>query len=70
MISAEIEILLKAGSHPNIVELADVYETKDDLKLVMELVTGGELFEHLINHGAYSEDRARHHLRMIAQVIQ
>ena len=68
MLKAEIDVLEKAGRHPNVVELYDIFETRDELMLVVELVQGGELFEHLVDNGAYSETVARHHIRMIAKV--
>ena len=57
-IRREIEILRRVGSHRNIVELKDVFETDTNWYLVMELVTGGELFERLVRHGPYSEAEA------------
>jgi len=48
------------GGHPNISGLRDMYEDYKHYYLVMDLITGGELFDHLSNDGAYSEaDAAR-----------
>ncbi|VEU41222.1 unnamed protein product [Pseudo-nitzschia multistriata] len=48
------------GGHPNISGLRDMYEDYKQYYLVMDLITGGELFDHLSNDGAYSEaDAAR-----------
>jgi len=48
------------GGHPNISGLRDMYEDYSYFYLVMDLITGGELFDHLSNDGAYSEaDAAR-----------
>jgi serine/threonine protein kinase len=48
------------GGHPNIGGLRDMYEDYSHFYLVMDLITGGELFDHLSNDGAYSEaDAAR-----------
>lgn len=48
------------GGHPNISGLRDMYEDDDHYYLIIDLVSGGEMFEHLINFGAYSEaDAAR-----------
>lgn len=59
----EIDALLRIydnGGHPNISGLRDSYEDQKYYYLILDLVTGGEMFEHLINFGAYSEaDAAR-----------
>jgi serine/threonine protein kinase len=48
------------GGHPNIGGLRDMYEDYSHFYLVMDLITGGELFDHLSHDGAYSEaDAAR-----------
>jgi hypothetical protein len=48
------------GGHPNISGLRDMFEDQDYYYLVMDLVSGGEMFDHLIQYGAYSEaDAAR-----------
>jgi len=39
----EIDIL-KQVDHPNIVKLIDVYEDESTFSLVLELMSGGELF--------------------------
>ena len=41
--------LLKKVDHPNIVEYFETYDDKNYLYLVMELCTGGELFDDHIN---------------------
>jgi len=50
----EVEIL-KRAKHPNIIQLIEEFETSQKLYLVMELVTGGELFDKLVAKGQYSE---------------
>jgi serine/threonine protein kinase len=59
----EIEALLTIydnGGHPNISGLRDMYEDNSHFYLVMDLISGGELFDHLSQDGAYSEaDAAR-----------
>ena len=39
---------LLAG-HPNVVQLHEVYEDRDSWVLVMEMCSGGELFDRIIN---------------------
>lgn len=56
-LKTEVEILKKV-KHPNIVCLKDMFETPEKLFLVMELVTGGELFDKIVEKGQYSEKDA------------
>jgi len=50
--------ILKQVKHPNIVCLKDLYETPQNLYLIMELVTGGELFDKIVEKGQYTEKEA------------
>jgi len=54
--------MLKKVDHPNIVEYFETYENQHFLYLVMELCTGGELFDkndvYLKNDHAYTEQEA------------
>jgi len=58
MLKAEVDILTKCD-HPNIVKMHKCYETEKILYLVLELLTGGELFDRIIAKGHYSEADAR-----------
>ena len=51
--------IMKLIRHDNIMTLFDVYETKDELFLVMELIEGGELFDYLVKKGRLAEDEGR-----------
>lgn len=53
----EVKIGL-AADHPHIVHVENVYETQDELHLVMEHLSGGELFSHLAQKGQFSEEKA------------
>ncbi|CAF2940893.1 unnamed protein product [Rotaria sp. Silwood2] len=44
----EIEIM-KALQHPRLLQLYDAFETKGNICLIMELISGGELFERVID---------------------
>jgi len=57
------------GGHPNISGLRDMYEDDDHFYLVMDLVCGGEMFDHLINYGAYSEADASRLIHEIASAL-
>ncbi|KAG0326813.1 hypothetical protein BG000_001226 [Podila horticola] len=64
-IEREIAIM-KLVNHPHVIRLYDVYETEQELFLVMEYVSGGELFEYLVNKGRLDESEA---LRFFQQII-
>ena len=57
------------GGHPNISGLRDMYEDRDHYYLVMDLVNGGEMFDHLIQYGAYSEADAAMLMREVASAL-
>jgi len=65
----EMEILKKVH-HPNIIELQEMVEAGDKLYFVMELVTGGELFDRIVEKGSYSEEDARILVRKIVSAIE
>ncbi|XP_075226417.1 ribosomal protein S6 kinase alpha-2-like isoform X2 [Lycorma delicatula] len=54
----EVDILLRYGHHTNIVTLRDVYEDDRHVYLVMELMRGGELLDHILNQKLFSEREA------------
>jgi calcium/calmodulin-dependent protein kinase I len=58
MLKAEVDIMTKI-QHENVVKLFEVHETPQTLFLVMEILTGGELFDRIIAKGHYSEADAR-----------
>ncbi|XP_011444543.1 calcium/calmodulin-dependent protein kinase type 1-like [Crassostrea angulata] len=62
----EIQVLRRL-SHPNIVQLLDVFDDKAHVYLVMELVTGGELFDRIVQKGSYTEKDASN---LIKQVLE
>lgn len=48
LLSREINIMKKL-QHKNIVQLYDIYETSNELFLVLEFIPGGELFDQVSN---------------------
>ncbi|XVE56212.1 hypothetical protein DITRI_Ditri03aG0219700 [Diplodiscus trichospermus] len=65
----EISILQHLTGQPNIVEFKGAYEDKHNLHLVMELCSGGELFDRIIAKGSYSERQAASIGRQIVNVV-
>jgi len=56
--------------HPNIGGLKDVFETKEKVYLVMELVTGGELFDKIVEKGSFTEKEAVGIVRKILGAVR
>ncbi|KAK9406351.1 caM kinase-like vesicle-associated protein [Crotalus adamanteus] len=48
-------IILKMVKHPNILQLVDVYVTRKEYFLFLELATGREVFDWILDQGYYSE---------------
>jgi serine/threonine protein kinase len=57
------------GGHPNITCLRDVYEDDNYYYLVLDLICGGEIFDHLVNEGVFSEDNAIRLMRQAASAL-
>eukprot|EP00948_MAST-09A_sp_MAST-9A-sp1_P003105 g3105.t1 len=68
-IEVEINALSKVGRHPNVIELYGVFNLESCLVLVLELCTGGELFEYLVQMGPYSEEECAKNFRDICSAI-
>lgn len=47
--------ILRKCRHRNVVQLVSLWETSSKIYLVLELVEGGELFDHIVDAGSYSE---------------
>jgi serine/threonine protein kinase len=48
---------LKLLRHPHIIRLYEVITTPTDLFLIMEYVSGGELFDYIVKHGRVSDTK-------------
>jgi len=64
--SHEISILLNV-SHPNIINLTSIYETISSVYLVLEYVSGGELFDSIVSRRYYSEQDAA---KVVLQLLE
>ncbi|XP_022131793.1 calcium-dependent protein kinase 29 [Momordica charantia] len=65
----EILILQHLTGQPNIVEFKGAYEDKRNLHLIMELCSGGELFDRIIKKKSYSEREAASICKQIMNVV-
>uniref|UniRef100_A0A674DR99 Calcium/calmodulin-dependent protein kinase type IV n=1 Tax=Salmo trutta TaxID=8032 RepID=A0A674DR99_SALTR len=68
IVRTEIGVLLRL-SHPNIIRLKEIFETETDIALILELVTGGELFDRIVERGYYSERDAAHVIKQILEAV-
>eukprot|EP00116_Pleurobrachia_bachei_P002603 sb/3462865/ len=60
-------MILRQVRHPYIIRLYDVVQTRERLYMVMELATGGELFDRIVSRGYYTEQDASHTISMILE---
>ncbi|XP_059385998.1 death-associated protein kinase 3-like isoform X2 [Carassius carassius] len=67
-IEREVNILQQIH-HPNIVTLHDVFENKTDVVLILELVSGGELFDFLAAKESLSEEEATQFIKQILEGV-
>ena len=63
-IEREVNILREIR-HPNIITLHDIFENRTDVVLILELVSGGELFDFLAEKESLTEDEATQFLKQI-----
>lgn len=64
----EVEIMRKIN-HLHCVRLYDVYNTNKKLYLLIELLTGGELFDRIVSKGSFSELEASYVMRDVVSAI-
>ncbi|KAJ3370986.1 hypothetical protein GGF31_003716 [Allomyces arbusculus] len=70
MVLNEINILKKVSQgHPNLIGLIDYFESANNLYLIMELCSGGELFYRICNRGHYFEADAARIVRTICDAV-
>ncbi|XP_002739535.1 calcium/calmodulin-dependent protein kinase type 1D-like [Saccoglossus kowalevskii] len=65
----EVAVLRKCN-HPNIVKLHDIYENKATVYLIMDLVSGGELFDRIVEKGSYTERDAADLIRQVLEAVK
>ncbi|XP_021892644.1 CBL-interacting serine/threonine-protein kinase 3 isoform X2 [Carica papaya] len=60
---------MKLIKHPNVVQLYEVMGSKTKIFIVLEFVTGGELFDKIVNHGRMREDEARRYFQQLINAV-
>lgn len=68
LLQREIDIMARV-QHKNVLRLFEIFDTAQQLSLVMELVNGGELFYKIVDKGSYSELEARDIVRQLVEGV-
>ena len=56
-------------SHPNIIQLFQIFDAKARLYIVMELAEGGDLFDRIVARGSYTEADAKRAVRQLCSAL-
>lgn len=62
--------VLRRVRHQHVVQLVQYFEADSRIYLVMELATGGDLFDRVVEKGAFDDKEAARVIRMILDAVQ
>lgn len=57
-------------SHTGIVQYIESFKTNTHFCIVMEYVPGGELFNHLVQNGLFSEDKVKKYMIQLFDIVE
>lgn len=60
---------MKLVRHPNVVRLFEVMASKTKVYIVLEFITGGELFDKIAKQGRLKEDEARKYFQQLTHAV-
>ncbi|XP_042440157.1 CBL-interacting protein kinase 23-like isoform X1 [Zingiber officinale] len=60
---------MKLIRHPNVIRMYEVMASKTKIYIVMEFVTGGELFDKIARNGKLKEDEARKYFQQLINAV-
>lgn len=60
---------MKLIKHPHVVRLFEVMGSRTKIFIVLEYVTGGELFDKIVNNGRMQEDEARKYFQQLINTV-
>ena len=70
-LSLENEVMILSQiEHPNIVKLREVFEDQENIYIVLDLLSGGELFQRVVDKRVFTEKDAADILRPIIDAIR
>lgn len=61
--------IMKLLDHPNIVRLYETFEDQRNVYLILELCTGGELFDRIVADGKFTEQAAASCIQQMLRAI-
>ncbi|XP_054798994.1 CBL-interacting serine/threonine-protein kinase 8-like isoform X2 [Prosopis cineraria] len=67
-IKREISIM-KLVRHPNVVRLHEVLASRTKIYIILEFITGGELFDKIVHHGRISEAESRRYFQQLVDGV-
>ncbi|XVF34646.1 hypothetical protein REPUB_Repub18cG0076800 [Reevesia pubescens] len=67
-IKREISIM-KMARHPNIVRLHEVLASRTKVYIILEFVSGGELFDKIVHRGRLPENECRRYFQQLIDVV-
>ncbi|KAJ9688657.1 hypothetical protein PVL29_014355 [Vitis rotundifolia] len=67
-IKQEISIM-KIVRHPNIVRLHEVLASQTKIYIILEFVTGGELYDKIVHQGRLSENESRRYFQQLIDAV-
>ncbi|XP_058074437.1 CBL-interacting protein kinase 24-like [Magnolia sinica] len=67
-IKREISIM-KIVRHPNIVRLHEVLASRTKIYIILEFVTGGELFDKIVHQGRLGENESRRYFQQLLDAV-
>ncbi|CAK9228503.1 unnamed protein product [Sphagnum troendelagicum] len=67
-IKREISIM-KLVRHPNVVRLHEVLASRTKIYIILEFVTGGELFDKIVHQGRLSENESRRYFQQLIDAV-
>jgi calcium/calmodulin-dependent protein kinase I len=68
-LTVEIESMKRLSDHDCFVKLYEFYDEAEKYMLVLELISGGELFDRIVEKEKYSEREARRVIRQLSEAM-